>query len=256
MNKKPKILLIDLETCPSLGYVWQKWQTDVIAFKEDWHILSFAAKWLGSKKMISYGLNDFKTFKKNKDDDRELVQKLWELMDEADVIMAHNGDEFDVKKANARFISHGLNPPSPYITIDTKKVAKRYFKFDSNSLDELGRYLGLGRKLHHTGFNMWLGCMNGDLASWKMMLKYNRYDVILLEKVYLKLRGWMKNAPNLNSFMGTTSKCPNCGKSGLQKRGFGYNRTSQYQRYQCIGPQGCGAWSTGEKIKRDKVLVK
>ena len=83
------------------------------------------------------------------------------------------GDEFDIKKANARFIYHGLKPTKFYLSIDTKKVAKKYFKFDSNSLSSLGEYLGLGEKVDTGGYSLWKGCLLGDPASWKKMKMRN-----------------------------------------------------------------------------------
>lgn len=241
MNKT-KILLFDIETAPNLGYAWGKWEQNIIENVKDWYILSFSYKWLGEKTVYAYSLPNFSNYKKNREDDSELIKKLWRLMDEADIVIAHNGDEFDIKKANARLIMSGILPPKPYKTIDTKKVAKRHFKFDSNKLDELGRYLGLGRKIQTGGFDLWKGCMAGNSDSWKKMVKYNKQDVVLLEKVYLKLRPWINNFPIVSSENG---QCRNCEGRRLHKRGFGYTKTARYQRLQCYN---CGAWSTGEKL--------
>ena len=159
----------------------------------------------------------------------------------------HNCDAFDVKKANARFIFHGLEPPSPYKTIDTLKLARKYFKFDSNRLDNLGQYLKLGRKLPHTGKHLWLGCMDGDLKSWDLMKRYNKQDVVLLEKVYLKLRGWNQSSPNLNMIFGGIFNCPNCGSDQIIKKGYQYTRISAYQRWKCLN---CGAWCRSGETER------
>ena len=251
MNKT-KVLLVDIETAPNLGYTWGKWEQDVIEFKKDWYILSFVAKWHGSKQTISCSLPDFPLFKKDKENDLEVIKALWELFNEADVIVAHNGDAFDFKKANARFIAHGLTPPEPYQTVDTKLVAKRYFKFDSNSLDELGRYLGLGRKESTGGFKTWLECMAGDMDAWKRMMKYNKQDVILLEQIYEKLRPWMSNHPNLGLIKDRPESCPICGEFNcLQSRGFSFTRVSRKRRYQCTN---CGGWSTGKPEKTGIVI--
>lgn len=173
-----KILLFDIETSPNLGYVWGKWEQDVVSFKEYWYIICFSYKWLNEKETHVVALPDFKTYKKDKTDDAELCKKLWELFNEADVIIAHNGDQFDIKKSNARFIKHHFDPPSFYKTIDTKKVAKKYFKFDSNKLDDLGDYFKIGRKLQTGGFNLWLGCLSNDKKSWNIMKEYNKQDTM------------------------------------------------------------------------------
>jgi DNA polymerase elongation subunit (family B) len=250
---KSKILLFDIEISPSLGYTWQKWEANVLEYEKEWYMLSFSAKWLGDKKFITKGLCDYKTYKTDKTDDGELVRELWKLFDEADIIVAHNGDAFDIKKANARFLYHELNPPSPYRTVDTKKVAKRYFSFNSNSLNDLGKLLNLGVKLQHTGFEMWLGCMAGIKSSWKQMLDYNKQDVVLLEKVYLELRNWMTNHPNLNLITEEIDACPICNEKKLQKRGFGVTRTMKYQRLQC---QACGGWCRGRAKKVENFEIR
>lgn len=214
-------------------------------------MLCFAYKWLGEKQTHIVALPDFKTWKKNKKDDTELVYKLWELFNEAEIIIAHNGDLFDIKKANARFIQHRLEPPSPYKSIDTLKVARRYFKFDSNKLDRLGQYLEIGRKEKNMDFSVWLGCMEGKTESWVKMRKYNIQDVVLLEKVYFKLRGWIKNSPNMNMLYGTSFNCPNCASEHTTRQGIYTSRTGAYQRWKC---QNCGAWSHGENIKSPKPI--
>jgi uncharacterized protein YprB with RNaseH-like and TPR domain len=239
-----KILLIDIETSPSLGWVWSKWETNVIDFEQDWYILSFGYKWLGEKKVTVFGLDDFNGYKKDPENDKNLINMLWTLLDEADVIIAHNGDRFDIPKINTRFLTHKLNPPSPYKTIDTLKIARSVFKFDSNKLDDLGRYLSIGRKLPHTGFHLWKGCMSGDKASWKLMKKYNSNDVELLEKVYYIMRSWAKNHPAINQ--GLSECCPKCQSQKVQRRGFDYTLQRKKQRYVCTD---CHGWFQGPATK-------
>ena len=235
-----KILLVDLEVAPNVSYTWGIWEQDAIEVKQEWYILSFCARWLGGK-TITRGLPDYPLFKKDKRSDRELVKELWELLNEADLVIAHNGDRFDLKKANTKFVEHGLLPPSGYNTVDTLKIAQKYFAFNSNKLDELGKHLGVGRKVKHGGFEMWRGCMEGNVEDFKKMKKYNMGDTLLLERVYYKLRPWLEAHPN-TSFDG---KCPKC--SGiLIKRGFGFTRTGKYPRYAC---KNCHGWSRGENQK-------
>lgn len=237
---KSRILLVDIETAPSLGWVWGKWEQNVIDFKRDWFLLSFAYKWLGERGVHGSALIDYATFAGDKEDDRLLTKDLWNLFDEADIIVAHNGDNFDVKKANTRFISHQLPPPTPYKTVDTRKLARKYFRFDCNKLDSLGRYLGLGRKLPNTGFDLWKRCMDGDRAAWSMMMRYNKRDIVLLEKVYLKLLGWANTHPSVAQ---GEAVCPKCASGRVQKRGFAYTLARKKQRLQCLD---CRGWWEGK----------
>lgn len=246
MNKQPKILLYDIETSPNLGYIWGKYEQNVIEYESEWYMLCFSYKWLGSDEVHVLGLDDFPLYKRNKENDKRLVWELYKLFNEADVIIAHNGNSFDIKKTNARFLFHGFTPPSPYKQIDTKLVAKRYFNFNSNKLDDIGNYFGLGRKMETGGFELWKGCMSGEPAAWQKMKEYNIQDVVLLEQVYLKMRPWMRDHPNHNLYTGDSCSCPNCGSTNIQRRGTGVTRTGKYQRFSC---QDCGSWSKGKPIK-------
>jgi len=241
---EPKVLLYDLETGPNLGYVWGKWEQNVIEFAQEWELLCFAFKWLGKNAITAYA-QDTMT-------EEELVGQLHELIDEADVVIAHNGDRFDQRMANAKFIEFGMDPPSPYRSIDTKKVAARYFRFTSNKLDDLGEKLGVGRKDNVGGFATWLACMEGDQKAWNRMKKYNKQDVALLEDVYLKLRPWIENHPPMNILKDSITACPKCGEEdNLHKRGTRkLNKTTTVQRYQC---QSCGGWCQSRHSQKSNV---
>lgn len=245
---KPRVLLFDIETMANLVYVWGKYEQNVIAYERHWYMLTFAYKWLGEKETYVKSLPDYSMYKKDKYNDIELIKDLWKLFDEADIIIAHNGNSFDIKKANARFIKHKLKPPSPYRSVDTKLEAKKYLKMDSNKLDDLGDYFNIGRKINTGGFELWLGCEAGDRKAWKKMCDYNIQDVILLEKVYLEMLPYMKTHPN-TALWGNVIGCPNCGSGNTQKRGVarskGITGLILKQRYQC---KDCGAWYQGEKV--------
>ena len=157
-----KVLFFDIETAPNLAYVWGQWQQDVIDHKREWYILCFSYKWEDQKKTHVVSLNDFDLYNEDSENDLEVVKKLWELIDEADIVIGHNSDAFDIKKANARFVYHELGPPSHFGSVDTLKIARRYFKFNSNRLGHLGEHLGLGGKEVTGGFQTWAGCMKGD----------------------------------------------------------------------------------------------
>ena len=240
---EPRIVLLDIETAPSLGWIWGKYEQNVIDFKTNWYLLSFAYKFLGESKVHVRALPDYPTYKKDRESDAGLIKDLWAILDGADIVIGHNLDAFDIRRTNARFLTHRLNPPTPYKTVDTLKIARRVFKFDSNKLDDLGGYLGLGRKLPHTGFHLWKGCMFGDAKSWKVMKKYNMRDIILLEDVYHLLRPWATNHPNVNK---GEFACPKCSSVDIQKRGFSYTLSRKKQRFQC---NKCHGWFEGPAAK-------
>jgi DNA polymerase elongation subunit (family B) len=241
--KQPKILFLDIESTPLLSWTWGTWKQNVIDIEKQSYLLSFAYKWQGHSKSECCALCDYQN-------EHELVCELWSLFDTADVIIAHNGDKFDIKKSNARFIAHGLKPPSPYISIDTLKIARKYFAFASNKLSDLSTYLKAGKKLEHTGIGLWFECMNPrtNKAAWKLMREYNIQDVALLEKVYEKLRPWHSSHPNLSWFTRERA-CPACHSSEIIRSGFRYLRSGIKQRLTC---KSCGHhFAPGSVIKHD-----
>lgn len=251
MNKKPRVLFYDIENTPLVSYTWGIWEQDVVEVKEEWYILSFAYKWLGEDKTYVCSLPDYKLYKKDPKNDKELMRELWTLFNEADIVIGHNSNAHDDKKSNARFIQHGFMPPKPYQTIDTLKIARKYFKFDSNKLDRLGQYFNLGRKVSHEGFSLWLGCMSGNKKAWKKMCEYNKQDVVLLEKIYLKMLPYMTNHPSMATLQESATGCPNCGSEKIQKRGYvltkGQGKVIKRQRHQC---QNCSSWFPGKRLDK------
>jgi hypothetical protein len=135
------------------------------------------------------------TFLKN----RVLLGELWKLLDAADIVCAHNGDRFDLRFSNSRLLVHGFGPYSNK-SIDTLKIARKHFKFGSNKLDDLGNYLGVGRKLFTLGRDTLLGAVAGNRRCWADLKKYKAQDVLLLERVCLKLRPWATTHPNLSHY--------------------------------------------------------
>lgn len=249
-TKKPKVLVMDIETTPNVSYTWGVYDQDVIEVVEPWYIICFAYKWADERTTRVVALPDFKRYKTHPEDDSCVVEALWRLFNEADVIIAHNGDKFDIKKANARFLAHGLGVPSPYKSVDTLKIARSKFALNSNKLDDLGELLGVGRKVKHSGFSLWKGCMGGDSSSWRKMRQYNKQDVVLLEKVYKKLLPWATSHPSLTVISGNAQACPRCNQYKLQRNGVRRTQTTVYQQMIC---GNCGTYvrsTVKEKVEK------
>lgn len=250
---KPKILLFDVETAPILGYVWGIWEQNVglNQIKQDWHLLSWSAKWLGdAPNKVMY-----KDQRHAKDitDDKALLQGIWELLNEADVVITQNGKAFDSKKLNARFLINGMKPPSPYKHIDTRQLARKHFAFTSNKLEYLtDKLCKKYKKIKHEkfgGFELWRECLKGNLEAWKEMEKYNKYDVLSLEELYYVLAPW-QTAVDFNLYTKTAEYRCNCGSAALQRRGFNMTTSGKFQRYQC---RDCGAWFSDKGQKNNKL---
>jgi hypothetical protein len=254
--KKPKVLILDVETAPIMGYVWGLWENNLglNQIKKDWHILSFAAKWLDEpeSKVIYHDQRG----KKNVENDSKLLKKVWKLLNSCDILITQNGKAFDEKKLNARFIMNGMSPPAPYKSIDTLRIAKKRFGFTSNKLEYLtDKLCTKHKKSKHakfSGFELWKECMAGNLEAWEEMRTYNIKDILSLEELYKKLQPW-DNSISFSLYSDEEDAKCNCGSDEFHKRGFSYTKTSKYQRFQC---QGCGGWFRGrENLLKNKGYV-
>lgn len=240
---QPKVLLYDIESTPNLAWVWGKYEQNTLGdFVKERQIISVAWKWLGEKNVSVLALPMLKTYRKDPENNRELVLKLHELFSKADIAVGHNVDKFDDKMVNTAIILAGLRPPPPHKTVDTLKVAKKHFRFNSNKLDDLCKLFKIGGKTKHWGFELWVRCMAGDKKAWALMMKYNKNDVVLLEKLYLKLRPWMQNHPDMN-LADRHVGCPHCRGTRFRMGGWNYARSGNSRRYQCLSA-GCGRWSS------------
>ncbi len=236
---KPKILVYDIETTPIRVklHTWDVRKLEHsfdVKVELDSYLLCVAYKWLGNKHIQWIGLNQNPDYDPTAHDDRWLAEKLWRLHDKADWVIAHNGDRFDQRKANARFFYHEMPPPQSYQSIDTLKVARKHFEHTSNKLDELGRvYLGQ-RKEKHAGLGTWFGCMDGDPKMWRTMKKYSIQDVQLLEDFYLRVRPWINgpSMPNMSHWSNGVRVCRNCGHDELVAIGT-YRAIHEYQEWRC-----------------------
>ena len=248
-------LVFDIENSPSMAYIWGLWQetrsTDFI--KEDWYVMSWAAKWLGEDEKMCMALPDYEGFAKDPRDDKALLTDLWHLLNEADIVIAHNGKKFDCRKINARFIINGMTPPSPYKIVDTLLEARRNFAFTSNKLSDLAKYLKVRQKIVNSGFQLWKDCMDGDLNAWALMKEYNVGDIDALEDIYYKLLPYMASHPNMGIYTNDDIEvCAACGSADISKQGGdkgSYTNLSKFPMYRC---NDCGGWSRGRKSMLDQ----
>lgn len=249
-RREPRVLLYDIETSLQTVAVFSLQGNDWIQpsnLLTERHVISICWQWLGESKVHSVSLlDDPERFAKDPHDDKHVVETFHKVYSEADVTVAHYGDSFDKKWVMTRFLFHGLPPPPPVPSIDTKKICKQQFYFNSNSLDYVGKYLGVGGKIN-TPSGLWLKVLNGDASAIKTMVIYNKRDVTLLRDVFLKLRPYIPNYINRELF-GKVG-CPRCGGTKVQSRGTYYAQTRTYRRWQCMS-KGCFGWF--KTLKADK----
>ena len=215
IGKNPRLLYFDIETAPIVTYTWGAYQRfiqpdDIL---EDWFVMAWAAKWVCTSSMFSYVVNRHEVVKS---DDSRILKPLWDLFNQADVIIGHNSDRFDIKRMNWRWALHDYKPPRPYKTVDTLKAARAVWGATSNKLDFLLKELGLSGKLE-TRKGLFKSCKEGDPDALRELRKYNEIDVLGGESLYLKVRPWMKNHPNMGLYYETDiPRCKNCGGTDLE----------------------------------------
>ena len=258
INKKPslpKILFLDIETAPLRAFTWGLWKQNVSLSQiiSNWYMISWAAKWLGAEEVFSDVLTPEEAIA---EDDSRIVKVLWKVLDQADIIIAHNGDAFDIPKINTRFVLHGLMPPSPYRTIDTLTIARQRFGFTSNRLDFLAKFFGYEGKAP-TSFSLWENCMIGDESALYYMDFYCKQDIITLEQVFHKLKPYAKGLPNLDMYQDDyTMVCPVCGKPHLKEipDKYFYTQAVKYQLYRCKNCGGLARAKKGTKFENTKQI--
>jgi len=235
-----KILAWDIELTPMTVYSWSLWPNfiPIQQIEKPQQVMCFGARWYGQSKV------HFKSVYHQ--DKQTMLDSIHALLDEADAVLSWNGAGFDTKHINREFIEAGMAPPSPYIEIDLMRVAKRKFKFASNKLDWVSQMLGVGQKVQHEGFQLWLDCMDNKPSAWKKMKEYQLQDVNLLIDLYEKLRPWIDNHPNVNTAVDDgIDRCVACGSQHVVIAGTRVTGTGKYRRYQC---QDCGKWMRGKTM--------
>lgn len=242
----PKILFIDIETSPSVSYHWKRWDENIGQDQviQESIILTFSAKFLGREEIL-YGYVTEEEVKRY--DDKRVLGEIHDILNQADIVVAHNGRRFDKKKINTRLLFNGFEPTSHYRLFDTLISAKANFSFPSNSLDNICAYLGLERKLKHEGFNLWRGYMEGNKECIEKMVDYNMQDVVILEELYLKIRAWDNRHPNVSVYIDSDKPtCVCCGSTDITQipGELAATNVSGFNVYRC---NSCGKKQRGRK---------
>tara|TARA_R110002153_G_scaffold58217_2_gene159661 strand:+ start:2781 stop:3761 length:981 start_codon:yes stop_codon:yes gene_type:complete len=255
----PKVLFFDIETAPNKMHGWSLWNQNfgLNQIESEWFLLSYSAKWLGQDTVMYEDMEGIVST----ENDRHLLDSLWKLIDEADIVIGQNSKAFDIKKMNARWIMNGYLPPSPYKQIDTLDIAKRNFAFTSRKLEWMTDKLCTNKKLTHgkfAGFQLWKECMLDNPEAWLEMKEYNIMDVVSLEELYLRFAAWDNKHVNFNLYNDTVEKhvC-RCGSHRVVEQGYAFTGVSKFQQYRCLD---CGTTTRGRtnlftKEKREQLHV-
>ena len=258
--KKPKIVLFDLETLPIVsGHISSLGEYNSDRFgltmkAENNSIICFGYKILGDKEAKCVSSWDFAEGKKDINNDKPLLEFIVKTLKDADAVVTHNGNRFDIPMILTRLALNKMKPLPELVSLDTCQIARKLF-FIRHRLDYLAEKLSTGRKMKHTGWGMWkrlaMSRYKGpDVPTEsevkedkRVMIKYCKQDVNVMEQIFNLVKPYAKRIPNFNMF---TDKrvCPSCGSSNLHKHSIKVTKQGRFQRYQC---QDCASISTANK---------
>ena len=251
-----RILLFDIETAPMEVYVWGLRFNNYISpdnVIKDYSILCWSAKWLFETEIMGEVVTGKQAINR---DDTSILKTMWELLDEADIVITQNGKKFDIPKLNSRFLLAGYPPPMYYQVVDTKEIMAKNFGFSSNKLDYVNRLAGIDGKSEMI-FDDWVECVKGSEKHLKKMMDYNKRDVVIMEDLYLWLRPWIPAHANLGVYTDIQDRecCPNCQSTELRWTGQYATPLGLYEAFRC-GQCGAIGRSTKKHYKIKRVDVR
>lgn len=253
MSEKAKILIFDLEVST------MRVETEVYSLKQytpylnhaditrPYAIHGAAWKWLDKENVHCVSVSSKDPF-----NDEAVVYRLYEVISQAHILVGHNLDRFDLRKFNTRAISHGLAPIGKIQTVDTLKLARKYFDFPSNSLSYLARHLKVGVDKDESP--NWEAVRRGCPEALAYMRAYNKRDVDVTERVYLKLRSWHDNHPHVGNIQDVRDtagervpSCGACGSTDLRQASIHYTVSGEPRRR--LFCKSCGAKRVQKRMK-------
>ena len=222
LKTKRKRLYFDCECSPNIGFFWQagyKLQIGPQNIIKERALICICYKWEDEKETHSLKWD-------SKQCDKKMLQDFIKVVNTANELVGHNGDKFDLAWIRTRCLFHEIDMFPTYTTIDTLKVARSKFKFNSNKLDYIGKFLGIGQKIK-TDFSLWTDIVLKKCPiAMDKMIKYCKMDVVLLEKVHKKLSSHIAPKTHYGVIFGMDrGSCPECGNDDenlFNKRGFAY----------------------------------
>ena len=228
----PKILIFDIETAPMTAFVWKRYKENISLEQtiSESFMLCWSAKWLYEEEVFGDCLTSDEAVE---EDDWRIVKSLYNLVNQADILVAYNGKNFDIPYMNQRFLVYGYPPYVPTHIVDPYETAKNVFRFSSNKMDNIATQLGLQNKIK-TDFSLWKGCMTGNKKSLEDMLKYNKQDVVVLEEIYCRMLPWIKNHPNVSNYLEDKCTCVKCGSRNIERLNrYFYTPSGKYELFRC-----------------------
>lgn len=131
----------------------------------------------------------------NLDFDKRIVKELLLAIDNYDILYTHYGGDnrFDIPFIRTRAYVHNLEDYLPEymekIIMDTWLIARKKLRLYSNRLDVIAETLKI-KDIEKTKLkpDIWVKASVGDKESLNYILKHNKIDCAVLERVYEKLK--------------------------------------------------------------------
>ena len=250
-EKQFKRLFFDIETSYNVVSSWRVGYDINITHDniiKERAIICICWKWAGEKKVHS--------LEWNKGDDKSMLIKFLKVMDSADEVVGQNSDKFDIKWIRTRCFIHSIPMIPDYQSVDTLKLARAGFNFNSNRLDYLGKIAGVGGKMETGGFKLWQDIVVDNCSkAMNKMVKYCKQDVVVLEKVYDRLKPYTKAKTHVGMTLGKDfDSCPECGEDSMVGRGTNITVGGGVKRrLQCTS---CGKYTSVPLTKLDTLVRK
>jgi hypothetical protein len=253
MNKiKRKRLFFDIETSPNIGFFWSAGYKLNVPYEniiKERAIICICYKWEGENKVHSLTWDD-------NQDDKTMLEKFIVIANEADELVGHNGDKFDLPLVRTRCLFHRIPMFPKYTTLDTLRQSRSKFRFNSNRLDYITKFLGIGEKISTGGFSLWKDILlNKDPEALRDMVSYCKNDVVILEKLFERLAPYIPHKTHYGMLhTGEKSSCPNCGSTDLKHNQTRYTAAGIARvQLQC---EDCGRYHTVSNTTYKDVLKK
>lgn len=211
-----KRLIFDIETSPLVAYTWRVGykisipHDNIIKLNK---IICISYKWQDKDKISTLVWD-------KKQCDKQMLNDFVNVVKAADELVAHNGDNYDIKWLRTRCAFHNIDFPDKIESYDTLKKARKQFRLNSNKLDYMAKFFGVGEKMETGGFKLWLDVLSDDAEALKKMVKYCEQDVLILQKVFEKVYKYSEvNIHTGVSYGDHRWTCDKCGSQQINSNG-------------------------------------
>ena len=245
---------LDVERIPGLHRTWHRGQTITGPFWDLNEIKAWTGKRIHADDVKEWPRTICAAWKWYDQEDVEFaaewqvggydgfMRAVWEVFDRADLIIGHNADRFDARHLMGGWAEMGLPAPAPYKVVDTLKIARGTFAYESNTLDALNKRLGIDAKTDKYDSRVAKAAVAGDKEAQDRIRFYNMGDIAASEALFDRLRPYARNIPHLGMWTDDEMACPSCGHT---MTATGKTVHANVQKYEHLRCDNCGSHARG-----------